>query len=677
MMLSTTRWRWLLMAVVFIGFTGTAHAQRNVTLRLNTATIPDTIRTDSHVDVRGEIEGTFPVTLFDGNVIDYSAATTLVMDNAGGDYWDITFQIHDTTRLTFKYFSQQAEDAQLNGWEAAPNPVLEPGSNDTTLTLHYFEWQGQYRDYPPQDKGPYDWRPWEQKEDTVAVYFRVFMNTEDAVGNAGYDRDDESQIVGVRGDNLGGAGPLDWGATYQLQPELEEPGNSGYHIYSGVAYYPASLAGTVQPYKFFVEPAGWEAGDDRTFTVPAQDTTLHWTYFSRSRPLDQEPVESLVIFTVDLSPFEEIGLFDVARGDTLWVFGGFNGWQDCPNIDPDQCLMQREPGAARFETAIPLSLVPGQTITYKYFLDFNDQPFRDVYGVDPPSGWEEGHATGIDRATEFTGEPQQDVGIAYFNDITSANVIPEGTSIDVHFAVDMSPAYDYEAQPFDPEAGDSVTIRIGDPIWAFTQGITESRDESDFPLLIDRLVLTDDDDDDVYEGTLTVVGPTYSAITFRYVYGQGTTFTEDQGLGTGTTPGRNRAYYIRPDEGGSWPSEYSLPQGAFQIASGPLPFEENPAFSVAIEEIAGELPTQIKLDQNYPNPFNPSTTFEYAIDQAQHVRIRVYDVTGRVVATLVDGVLPAATYRVTFNGDDLASGMYMYQLETPTRTITRKMMLIK
>ena len=91
-------------------------------------------------------------------------------------------------------------------------------------------------------------------------------------------------------------------------------------------------------------------------------------------------------------------------------------------------------------------------------------------------------------------------------------------------------------------------------------------------------MLTDDDDDDVYEGTLTVVGPTYSAITFRYVYGQGTTFTEDQGLGTGTTPGRNRAYYIRPDEGGSWPSEYSLPQGAFQIASGPLPFEENPAF---------------------------------------------------------------------------------------------------
>lgn len=677
MRISTTDWRWLLVLVAVVGFATTAHAQRNVTLRLNTSTIPDTIRTDSHVDVRGEVDGQFPVTLFDGNIIDYSDQTTLVMDNAGGDYWNIDFQIADTTELTFKFFSQQAADANLEGWEADPNPVLAPGANDTTLTLHYFEWQGQYKDYPVQDKGPYDWNPWEDKEDTVAVYYRVFMNTEDAVGNAGYDRADESQVVGVRGDNLGEAGPLDWGATFPLTPEFEEPGNAGYHIYSGVAYYPESLTGTEQPYKFFVEPSGWEAGDDRTFTVPAQDTTLHWTYFSSSPPLTQEPVQSLVLFTVDLSPFEEIGLFDVARGDTLWVFGGFNGWQDCPDIDPDQCLLQKEPGAARFETAIPLSMVPGQTITYKYFLDFNNTTFMDTYGVEPPSGWEEGHATGINRAVEFLGDEQQDVGLSYFNDVTLENIIPEGTSVDVHFAVDMSPTYDYQADPFEPAADDSVTIQIADPLWAFTQGYSETRGTGEFPVLIDELVLTDDDEDDVYEGTLTVNGPTYNSLTFRYMYGQGTEFMDDQGLEPGTTPGRNRTHYIDKNPDGSWPAEYSVPQGTFQLQSGPLPFETNPELSVGIEEISGEVPSRISLDQNYPNPFNPSTTFEYAIDQTQHVRVRVYDLTGRVVATLVDGMQPAATYRVTFSGADLASGMYVYQLETPTRTISKKMVLIK
>ncbi len=245
----------------------------------------------------------------------------------------------------------------------------------------------------------------------------------------------------------------------------------------------------------------------------------------------------------------------------------------------------------------------------------------------------------------------------------------------------MSPAYDNQADPFDPANGDSVTIRIGDPIWAFTQGVTESRDEGDFPLFIDEIVLTDEDDDDVYQGTLTVNGPTYSALTFRYVYGQTAdgshSFTEDAGLEPNITPGRNRTYYIRSNEDGSWPAEYSLPQGTFQLESGPLPFEENPAFSTAIDEIAGEIPTRISLDQNYPNPFNPTTTFEYAIDQAQHVRVRVYDLTGRVIATLVDGVQPAATYRVTFSGQDLASGLYVYQLETPSRTITKKMVLLK
>src|SRR5690606_8621493 len=132
-----------------------------------------------------------------------------------------------------------------------------------------------------------------------------------------------------------------------------------------------------------------------------------------------DPVESLVIFTVDLSPFEEIGLFDRARGDTLWVYGSFNDWQNCPTLNPDLCLMSHVPGENQFELAVPMLEVPNKLVNFKYFLDFNDETFRDVYGEDPPSGWEEGHATGTNRTFEYAATAQQVLDLAFYNDITS------------------------------------------------------------------------------------------------------------------------------------------------------------------------------------------------------------------------------------------------------------------
>ncbi len=461
MRISTTDWRWLLVLVAVVGFATTAHAQRNVTLRLNTSTIPDTIRTDSHIDVRGEVVGQFPVTLFDGNVIDYSDQTTLVMDNAGGDYWNIDFQIADTTELTFKYYSQQAQDLGIDGWEADPNPVIPPGSSDTTLTVHFFESQSEYRG-ESGDRGEYDWRPYESKEDSVAIWFRVAMYGDEAE-NDGYDAESETQIVGVRG----GEPISDWSTNFvNLEREATDSQLPGYQIYSGVAYAPESAAGQAQAYKFVIqdgENVSFEEGNlstDRSFVVPAQDTTLHWVYYGNTAPTPGDPVESLVVFAVDLSPFETIGVFDGGRGDTLWVYGSFNDWQDCDN--EDLCLMASVPGEDQFELGVPMNRVPGVQIAYKHFLYFNNTTFQDEFGVEPPSGWEEGHATGINRTHTYEDAELQDLGVAYFNDVHPLNVIPDGASVDVHFAVDMTPALTYEAQPFDPEAGDSVTVRLGD-----------------------------------------------------------------------------------------------------------------------------------------------------------------------------------------------------------------------
>lgn len=95
-------------------------------------------------------------------------------------------------------------------------------------------------------------------------------------------------------------------------------------------------------------------------------------------------------------------------------------------------------------------------------------------------------------------------------------------------------------------------------------------------------------------------------------------------------------------------------------------------------EPVDEIPTQIALRQNYPNPFNPSTNIEFEIDRAGHVQLEVFNLLGQRVAALVDAPTAAGTYRYTWNGADLPSGMYVYQLRVDDQLISsRKMMLVK
>jgi len=84
-----------------------------------------------------------------------------------------------------------------------------------------------------------------------------------------------------------------------------------------------------------------------------------------------------------------------------------------------------------------------------------------------------------------------------------------------------------------------------------------------------------------------------------------------------------------------------------------------------------------KLSQNYPNPFNPTTSLQYAIGIRQFVILKVYDLLGREVATLVNEEKPAGEYEVEFNGSKLPSGIYFYSLRAGEFTDTRKMILLK
>ena len=102
---------------------------------------------------------------------------------------------------------------------------------------------------------------------------------------------------------------------------------------------------------------------------------------------------------------------------------------------------------------------------------------------------------------------------------------------------------------------------------------------------------------------------------------------------------------------------------------------------IGIKPISSDIPSYFSLSQNYPNPFNPSTKIKFEIEedkgQKLEVRLVVYDILGREIATLVNDKLSPGTYEVKWNGSDYASGVYFYKLISGDYTETKKLILLK
>jgi hypothetical protein len=88
-------------------------------------------------------------------------------------------------------------------------------------------------------------------------------------------------------------------------------------------------------------------------------------------------------------------------------------------------------------------------------------------------------------------------------------------------------------------------------------------------------------------------------------------------------------------------------------------------------------PTEFALEQNYPNPFNPTTTIRFAIPQNEHVTLKVYDLLGREVATLVDEPRKAGSYDETIDASRLASSVYVYRITAGNFSASKRLLLLK
>ncbi len=90
-----------------------------------------------------------------------------------------------------------------------------------------------------------------------------------------------------------------------------------------------------------------------------------------------------------------------------------------------------------------------------------------------------------------------------------------------------------------------------------------------------------------------------------------------------------------------------------------------------------QVPFEYRLDQNFPNPFNPATRINFGIKESGNVLVKVYDVLGNEVATLLNKEMIAGNYSLTFNAGNLTSGVYFYKIITGNFSDVKKMLLIK
>lgn len=159
------------------------------------------------------------------------------------------------------------------------------------------------------------------------------------------------------------------------------------------------------------------------------------------------------------------------------------------------------------------------------------------------------------------------------------------------------------------------------------------------------------------------------------------------------TTGSGSSYFFNPQGGGIFPARWPLPENLaysnpalLTAADGGFPLGDLNWFPdkkkdwetpTDVSKDEYQIPSEFGLEQNYPNPFNPSTLIQFYVAEKGLVTLKVYDVLGKEVATLVNEELETGSYKSTFNGNGVTSGIYFYRLDAGKFSSVRKMLLVK
>ncbi len=123
-------------------------------------------------------------------------------------------------------------------------------------------------------------------------------------------------------------------------------------------------------------------------------------------------------------------------------------------------------------------------------------------------------------------------------------------------------------------------------------------------------------------------------------------------------------------------SDKNLSNGKYSYRLKQIDYDGKEKFSKIIEAELN-MPVKFRLNQNYPNPFNPSTNISYSLATKQFVTIKVYNVIGKEITTLVNEEKPEGQYSVNFNASNISSGVYFYTIRAGSFIESKKMILLK
>jgi hypothetical protein len=612
-----------LLAVLLLAVSVFAFAQTTVkvTFNVNTATSPKLLVDTSRVEVRGSHPLLGP----------WGSAPTNRMTNIGGDYWTLTVSFPDTMVGKVVEYKFYAED-----WEDGNNYSLTIPSSDTTLPFVFFR---------KQNWGP---NPPYTPSDSIDVWFRVYVYNIP-------EFDPTKHVVGVRGAQLpnhNDFGDISWGKTFVLNPE---PAND--KMWSGRLRFP-SLSSIA--YKFVIAykdspdvVVRWEGDPNREVTVN-KDTTLRWTTFDRKVIAPAKTVQ--LYFSVNMSVYQLIGYFKPDSGDVVLVRGSFNGWGEQNQLQPSTL----EPGV--WEGYVPILAAPGDFIEYKYYIKTGNNNQARV----PNGGWE----PGANYKYTFTDADTQEVPFRYFAGSGPEGFVQKDDGVEVWFYCDMRGATDKNGDPI--TRVDSLFIAGSQPplFWIWDD---PTRDRSGVRLHDDGKYPDKVAGDTIYSVAITF--PKWSSkgpIQFKFAVNgpvdNEAGFQEDHLLFLDDLPNQPGKKAINELEVVKFGRQRGL--GAFKDT-----VKIVNKFTGVKE--TGEVPLTYALYQNYPNPFNPVTTIKYSIPNSERVVLKVYNILGQEVATLVNEEQRAGVYELKFDASNLASGVYFYKLQAGKFIDVKKMMLVK
>ncbi|HEX2867947.1 MAG TPA: T9SS type A sorting domain-containing protein [Ignavibacteriales bacterium] len=459
--------------------------------------------------------------------------------------------------------------------------------------------------------------------------------------------------VVLRGDFQSVAG--DAGGNWQgTKFELQDPDKDS--IYTLTLDFPVSKVDTNYAYKLVLAPDSWESADNRPFAPKLPNKILAPVYFSNDTvaniPSPYIGKTYHFTFTADVSAIYGTGdgFFDPSR-DSLLVMG--LDWEGGTNVQGER-KMHETLTAGVFTTELSVKAT-GDSTKWKFHA-YPESHFSNA-------GWEAGNDNWFVYGKDTV------VTLGHVPRITpSAPALTKDQP--VLFQVDMHNA---------KNAYDSTAINLNDIYFVGVKGADSTigawagswvvADTASTPktiiVLNDKGILGDKvAGDGIWSKLITFKAGTHGgAVEYKFAC-----WYKDADKHTTNTA-------VLDNEGG-FGKNHSF---VLKETAGTINLKNDFGnMTTDVKQVkTNQVPTVYSLDQNYPNPFNPATTIRYSVPKAGMVTLKIYNMLGQEVATLINAQQNAGKYEVSFDASRLSSGIYLYNLTSGSFSSTKKMMLVK